>query len=47
MVWDVPSAILCDQVRTIARERLVRRRGVVAPRTLTRVEEIVRILLGL
>jgi mRNA interferase MazF len=44
---DVPSAILCDQVRTISRERLVRRRGVIAPGTLTHVEEIVRILLGL
>ena len=44
---DVPSAILCDQVRTIARERLVRKRGVIAARTLARVEEIVRILLGL
>lgn len=44
---DAPSAILCDQIRTIARERLVRRRGVIAARTLTRVEEIVRILLGL
>ena len=43
----VPSAILCDQVRTIARERLVRRRGIIAPGILTRVEEIVRILLGL
>jgi mRNA interferase MazF len=44
---DAPSAILCDQIRTIARERLVRRRGVIAPRTLARVEKIVRILLGL
>ena len=43
----VPSSILCDQVRTIARERLVRRRGLIAPRTLARVEEVVRILLGL
>lgn len=44
---DVPSAILCDQVRTIARERFVHRRGVISPRTLARVEEIVRFLLGL
>jgi mRNA interferase MazF len=44
---EVPSSILCDQVRTIARERLVRRRGLIAPRTLARVEEVVRILLGL
>ncbi len=44
---DAPSTILCDQVRTIARERLLRRRSMIAPSTLARVEEIVRILLGL
>ena len=43
----VPSAILADQVRTIARERLVRRSGAVSRATLSRVEEVVRILLGL
>ncbi len=41
------SAILADQVRTIARERLVRRSGAVSRTTLCRVEEVVRILLGL
>jgi mRNA interferase MazF len=41
------SAILADQVRTIARERLVRRSGAVSGTTLSRVEEVVRILLGL
>lgn len=41
------SAILADQVRTIARERLVGRSGAVSRTTLCRVEEVVRILLGL
>lgn len=41
------SAILADQVRTIARERLVRRSGAVSRATLGRVGEVVRILLGL
>ena len=44
---DTPSAILCDQVRTVARQRLVRRQGTISARTLARVEGIVRILLGL
>lgn len=44
---DARSSILADQVRTIARERLVRRAGVVTVTTLRRVEEVVRILLGL
>lgn len=41
------SAILADQVRTIARERVARRSGAVSGTTLSRVEEVVRILLGL
>ncbi len=41
------SAILADQVRTIARERLVRRSGVVSRTTMQWVEEVVRFLLGL
>lgn len=41
------SSILADQVRTITRERFVRRSGAVSPTTLRRVEEVVRILLGL
>ncbi len=44
---EVRSAILADQVRTIARERLVRRAGEVSRTTLQRVEEVVRFLLGL
>lgn len=43
----VRSAILADQVRTIARERLVRRSGAVSRTTLEKVEEVVRFLLGL
>lgn len=41
------SAILADQVRTIARERLIRRSGAVSRTTMGRVEEVVRFLLGL
>ena len=41
------SAILADPVRTIARERLVRRSGAISSTTLRRVEEVVRFLLGL
>jgi mRNA interferase MazF len=41
------SAILCDQIRTISKERLGRRVGTVSPSKLARVEEIVRVLLGL
>ena len=44
---ETRSAILADQVRTIARERLVRRSGAVSGTTLRRVEEVVRFLLGL
>ena len=44
---ESPSAILADQVRTSARERLVRRSGAVSGTTLRRVEEVVRFLLGL
>ena len=41
------SSILADQVRTIARERLIRRSGAVSSTTVRRVEEVVRFLLGL
>ncbi|KAA0256699.1 type II toxin-antitoxin system PemK/MazF family toxin [Acidobacteria bacterium ACD] len=41
------SAVLADQVRTIYRERLVRRSGAVSRTTMQRVEEVVRFLLGL
>ena len=41
------SAILCDAIRSIAKERLVRRWGAVSPATLAAVEDRVRILLDL
>lgn len=41
------SAILCDQVRAIARERLVQRRGTVSAQTMQAVEERLRTVLGL
>lgn len=41
------SLILCDALRSISRQRLVRHRGQVAPATLTAVEYWLRVLLGL
>ena len=41
------SWIMCEQVRTVARERLLRRMGAVAPRTLAAVSDRVRVLLDL
>lgn len=41
------SAILCDAIRSITRERLSKRWGAVSPATLTAVEDRLRILLGL
>ena len=43
----VPSWILCEQVRTISRERLLGRIGAVSPRTLAAVADRVRVLLDL
>jgi mRNA interferase MazF len=42
-----PSAIICEQVRTVSVERLGTRLGELSPKTLTSVELIVRQLLGL
>lgn len=42
-----PSVILCEAVRSIAKERLVSRRGKVTPSVLTAVEDRLRILMGL
>ncbi len=42
-----PSVILCDHIRSVATERLVRRLGTVSTATLTQVEDRLRILLGL
>lgn len=43
----MPSVILCDQLRTVSTDRLVRLLGAVEPATLEQVEPIVRALLGL
>jgi len=43
----VPSWILCEQVRTISRERLLGRIGVVTMRTLAAAADRVRVLLDL
>jgi mRNA interferase MazF len=42
-----PSAILCDAIRSIAKERLVRKWGVVSPATMEAVADRARILLDL
>ncbi|MBI3961444.1 MAG: type II toxin-antitoxin system PemK/MazF family toxin [Deinococcus sp.] len=41
------SVILCEAIRSIARERLVRKWGSVSPSTMAAVEDRLRILLGL
>ena len=43
----VPSRILCDQVRSVARERLIRRWGIVSDATLDAVAERLRAVQGL
>lgn len=43
----VPSFIMCDQLRIFATERLLRRRGAISARTLTVVEDRLRLLLDL
>ena len=42
-----PSVIECDQVRTVAKERLTERWGVVSARTMADVEDRLRVLLQL
>jgi mRNA interferase MazF len=41
------SAILCDAIRSIAKERMLRKWGAVTPATLAAVEDRIRILLDL
>jgi mRNA interferase MazF len=41
------SVILCDQLRTLDRHRLLQGLGMITPATLTRVEACVRAVLGL
>ena len=43
----VSSAILLDQVRTIDKQRLIKRLGAVDPSTMHRVDEAIPISLGL
>lgn len=43
----VPSVILCEAVRSLAKERLVRKWGAVSASVLAAVEERLRFLLGL
>ncbi len=42
-----PGFVKCEDIRSVAKERLGRRRGRVSERTLTAIEDRVRILLGL
>jgi len=41
------SYVLCDQIRTVAKERLGARRGEIAAMTMNRVAERLRVLLEL
>jgi mRNA interferase MazF len=41
------SYVLCDQIRTVAKERLGARRGEIAATTMHRIEERLRVLLDL
>jgi mRNA interferase MazF len=43
----VPSFAMCDQLRVVSVERLLRRRGEVGVDTLTRIEDRLRVLLDL
>jgi mRNA interferase MazF len=42
-----PSALLCEAVRSISKDRLLKRWGSVLPRTITEVEDRLRVLMGL
>jgi mRNA interferase MazF len=41
------SYVIGEQARTVSIRRLVKRRGTVSPETLAKVEDVVRVLLGL
>ena len=43
----VQSFVKCEDVRSVSRDRLIRRFGVVAPSTVHHVEQILRVLMGL
>ena len=42
-----PSAVLCEAIRSISKQRLVRRWGAVSSAKLAEIEDVVRILIGL
>ena len=42
-----PSAMLCDAIRSVTRDCLIRRWGAISAGTLAKVEDAVRVLLGL
>jgi mRNA interferase MazF len=44
---DVRSSIRLDQIRTVDRRRMIRRLGVVDLRTIAKVDEALKISLGL
>lgn len=44
---DRPSRAICRSIRAIARPRLLRRTGTVAPQTLTDIERSLALILGL
>ncbi|HUG53221.1 MAG TPA: type II toxin-antitoxin system PemK/MazF family toxin [Vicinamibacteria bacterium] len=44
---EVRSAVLCEAIRSVSTDRLIQRWGVVAPPTMTRIEDRLRILLRL
>lgn len=41
-----PSAALCDQIRTVSRVRLIRRRGPVTAKTLSAVLQLIHRIVG-
>ena len=43
----VVSYIKCEDVRSVAKDRLSKRWGTITPQTMTKVEDRIRILLGL
>lgn len=43
----VASSLLCDGLRSLSKQRFIRRLGVVSPKTMNQVEEILKVLLGL
>ena len=43
----LPSSLLCDGLRSLSRERLIRKIGDISPATLSKAEDVIKILLGL